>query len=99
MLQQAKDDAKEQQRWRRQRCHGLRLAVLQDLEAKELLALYQRLQSPEDAETLKRLLRLALPVEYRKASSFSRRSFSPLLVSTGAQLHRLHPGLYLFLTP
>jgi hypothetical protein len=58
----------EQQRWRWQRCHGLALAVRQELEEGELHRLQQQLQTPEGLAELRAALRRAIPKEYRTAA-------------------------------
>jgi hypothetical protein len=69
-VQQLRDNAtnpKEKQRWRWQRCHGLALAVRQDIEEADLLALHTLLQAPAGVEQLKKQLRRAVQKEYRMA--------------------------------
>jgi hypothetical protein len=67
MLEQSKDHPAERERWRRQRCHGLALAVLQDVEHEDILAILEMCQAPDGPAHLQELLRRALPKEYRKA--------------------------------
>ena len=67
MLQQSKDSPAESQRWRWQRCHGLALAVQQDVQREDILVMLQMSQTPEGLARLQDLLRQALPKEYRKA--------------------------------
>jgi hypothetical protein len=66
MIEQA-NSAAEKERWRRQRSHGLVLAVRQDVQNEDLLAMLQMSQTPEGLAQLQELLRQALPKEYRKA--------------------------------
>jgi hypothetical protein len=54
--------------WRWQRTHGLRLAVHQEGEAKELAILSQWTRTPTGLKKLKKVLRLAHPLEYRVAA-------------------------------
>jgi hypothetical protein len=65
MLSEAR--AAERERWRRQRSHGLARAVQQDVEREDLLAMLEMSRTPEGLADLQRLLRQALPKEYRKA--------------------------------
>ena len=51
--------------WRTQRLHGLCAAFRQECEAEELKYLNDRLKTPGGIQRLRRLLRVALPVEYR----------------------------------
>jgi hypothetical protein len=67
MLQQTKDSSAEGQRWRRQRSHGLALAVQQDVQREDILVMLEMSQTPEGLAQLQQLLRDALPEEYRKA--------------------------------
>lgn len=67
MLEQAKDSPAERERWRRQRSHGLALAVQQDVEREDILVMLEMSQTPEGLAQLQQLLRDALPKEYRKA--------------------------------
>jgi hypothetical protein len=67
MLQQTKDSPAERERWRRQRSHGLALAVQQDVESEDILVMLEMTQTREGLAHLQQLLREALPKEYRKA--------------------------------
>jgi hypothetical protein len=67
MLEQTKDSPAEKERWRRQRSHGLALAVQQDVEREDILVMLEMSQTPEGLAQLQQLLRDALPKEYRKA--------------------------------
>jgi hypothetical protein len=57
---------KERDWWAWQRSHGLRLAVVQEAEEQELVQLYQQTGTPSGRRRLRRCLRTALPLEYRK---------------------------------
>jgi hypothetical protein len=65
-VEQAKDKAKERQRWQRHRRHGLALAVQQDVEAEHLRAMLPMSQTPQGRAQREQLLRQTLPKEYRK---------------------------------
>jgi hypothetical protein len=65
MLDQ-EQSAKQKERWQRQRSHGLAVAVQQDVEREDLLAMLQMSQTPDGLAHLEQLLRNALPKEYRK---------------------------------
>jgi hypothetical protein len=67
MLEQSKDSPVERERWRCQRSHGLALAVQQDVEREDILAILEMTKHPEGLANLQALLRRALPKEYRKA--------------------------------
>jgi Transposase DDE domain len=67
-LRETTGNAKEKHRWQWQRCHGLALAVRQDVEAADLLALHDLLQTPEGVQRLKEQLRRAVQKKYRKAA-------------------------------
>jgi hypothetical protein len=54
--------------WERQRLHGLREAFLQDAQRGELKYLAERLQTPGGIAKLQRLLRNAIPHEFRSAA-------------------------------
>ena len=58
--------AKERAWWAWQRSHGLRLAVVQQAEEQELAQLYRQTGTPWGRKQLRRCLRAALPLEYRK---------------------------------
>jgi len=62
-------DLQEKQKdwWRWQRSYGLCLAVRQDTEEKELLRLADYTATPGGLKKLKKQLRAAIPLEYRKA--------------------------------
>jgi hypothetical protein len=66
MLGQARTAA-ERERWWRQRSHGLALAVQQDVEREDLLAILEMSQTAVGLANLQKQLRQALPQEYRKA--------------------------------
>ena len=66
MMEQAKDDPLERERWRRQRSYGLALAVQQDVEREDILAILEMTQHPDGLARLQAILRQALPKEYRK---------------------------------
>lgn len=66
MLGQARSAA-DKERWWRQRSHGLALAVQQDVEREDLLAMLEMSQTPVGLANLQKQLRQALPKEYRKA--------------------------------
>lgn len=51
--------------WKRQRTHGLCLAFRQECQANDLAYLSKRLKTPGGTKKMKRLLKDALPVEYR----------------------------------
>jgi hypothetical protein len=68
MLEQTRDKPAERERWRRQRSHGLALAVQQDVEREDIGAMLEMCQAPEGLAQLQKLLRQALPKEYRKAA-------------------------------
>ena len=67
-LRESAGRATEHARWRRQRSHGLCLAVRQDLDEQDLRALLELLQGPGGPDELRERLRRAIPKEYRKAS-------------------------------
>lgn len=58
---------REKRWWRWQRTYGLCLAVRQDTEEKELLRLADYTATPSGLKKLKKQLRAAIPLEYRKA--------------------------------
>jgi len=68
MIAQAATKPAEQQRWRRQRGHGLALAVQQDVERQDIAAILEMCQAPDGLARLQELLRAALPKEYRKSA-------------------------------
>ena len=53
--------------WRQQRLHGLREQLIKDIQAKELEYFAQRLKTKGGIQKIKRLLKNALPCEYRAA--------------------------------
>ncbi len=57
---------KERDWWVWQRSHGLRLAVVQEAEERELAELYRQTGTPGGRKRLRRCLRTALPLEYRR---------------------------------
>lgn len=59
--------AAEKKRWQWQRSHGLCQALRQEVEAEDLHALAQQLQTPAGVEQLRQQLRRAVPKEYRLA--------------------------------
>ena len=59
---------RERQRWLWQRCHGLCLAVRQDVEQQDLLVLLEWIQTPGGLAQLQDVLRRAVPKEYRKVA-------------------------------
>jgi len=67
MLEQTKDSPVERERWRRQRSHGLALAVQQDVQREDIRVMLEMSQTPEGLAQLQQLLREALPKEFRKA--------------------------------
>jgi len=60
--------ARERQRWRWQRSHGLCRAVCQDVEQEDLQILQELLQTPEGLEKARHMLHRAVQKEYRKAA-------------------------------
>jgi hypothetical protein len=66
MLEQSQLAAKEKERWRRQRSHGLALGVRQDVEREDIQAILEMTNSPEGLRRLQALLRQSTPKEYRK---------------------------------
>jgi hypothetical protein len=65
---------KERVWWAWQRSHGIRLAVLQEAEEQELAQLYRQTGTPSGRKQLRRCLRAALPLEYRKPREKRRES-------------------------
>jgi Transposase DDE domain len=57
---------KERDWWAWQRSHGLRLAVVQEAEERELAELYRQTGTAGGRRRLRRCLRTALPLEYRR---------------------------------
>jgi hypothetical protein len=57
---------KERAWWAWQRSHGVRQAVLQEAEELELAQLYRQTGTPSGRKQLRRCLRAALPLEFRK---------------------------------
>ena len=57
---------KERRWWSWQRSHGLRLAVVEEAEEQELAQLYRQSGTPAGLKRLRRCLREALPLEYRR---------------------------------
>jgi len=66
MVQQSQGAPGERERWRRQRSHGLALAVQQDVERQDIEVILEMGQTKEGRTQLQHLLRQAPPKEYRK---------------------------------
>jgi Transposase DDE domain len=64
-LRRPGQSAKEQSRWRWQRSWGLCVAIRQEVEREDLLALVERLQTPGGVTEVQALLRRAVQKEYR----------------------------------
>jgi len=60
--------ARQRQWWNCQRTHGLALAVCQRIAERQILILHRRTATPWGIKTLRKLLRDAMPKEYRHAA-------------------------------